>query len=97
MQKSLVVCLLAAIAAFAADARGVTIDWTPVGNPGNTNDPADGDSFTSGIQNFGAVPYAYNIDKYDVTTSQYVEFLNAKAGRPAACGAPPAVLAEKFG
>ena len=27
---------------------------------------------------FGAVPYAYNIGTYDVTNSQYVEFLNAK-------------------
>ena len=52
----------------AADARAVTIAWTPVGNPGNAAD-------TTG---FGAVGYSYQIDKYDVTNSQYVEFLNAK-------------------
>ncbi len=46
----------------------VSIDWTTVGNPGNAAD-------TTG---FGAVDYSYNIDKYDVTVSQYVEFLNAK-------------------
>ena len=56
----------------------ITIAWSPVGNPGNANDPADGDDGTPGIQNFGAVPYAYNIGTYDVTASQYVEFLNAK-------------------
>jgi hypothetical protein len=58
-------------------AWAVTIDWSYVGNPGNANDPADGDSETPGIQNFGAVPYAYNIGTYDVTVSQYVEFLRA--------------------
>lgn len=49
----------------------VTINWAPVGNPGNAADPATGSLY-------GAVPYAYNIDAYDVTNSQYVEFLNAK-------------------
>jgi formylglycine-generating enzyme required for sulfatase activity len=47
---------------------GVTIAWSPVGNPGNTAD-------TTG---FGAVSYAYNIGTYDVTNSQYVAFLNSK-------------------
>ena len=66
------------LAVFAADAQAVVIQWSAVGNPGNANDPADGDSGTAGVQNFGAVPYAYNIGTYDVTASQYVEFLNAK-------------------
>ena len=61
----------------AVDARAVVIQWSAVGNPGNSNDPADGDSFTTGIQNFGAVPYNYNIGTNFVTASQYVEFLNA--------------------
>ncbi len=77
MRKSALVFLLAAFGALAADARTATIDWIPIGNPGNANDPADGDSSTSGIQNFGAVAYAYRIDKYDVTNSQYSEFLNS--------------------
>ncbi len=59
------------LVAFAADARGVTIAWTQVGNPGNAADSA-----TSSL--YGAVGYSYQIDKYDVTNSQYVEFLNAK-------------------
>ena len=64
--------LLAAIAyaAFANHAAAVvTIDWTPVGNPGNANDST----------NFGAVAYPYLISRHEVTNAQYVEFLNAKA------------------
>jgi sulfatase modifying factor 1 len=56
---------------FANQARGVTIDWSPVGNPGNKADPA------TGFQ-YGAVPYAYSIGTKVVTASQYVEFLNIK-------------------
>jgi formylglycine-generating enzyme len=49
-------------------ASAVTIQWSPVGNPGNANDGTG----------FGSVPYVYNIGTKDVTVSQYVEFLNAK-------------------
>ena len=63
--------LLAALAAFSPQASAVTIAWTPVGNPGNAADPATGSLY-------GAVGYSYNIGTYDVTNSQYVEFLNAK-------------------
>jgi formylglycine-generating enzyme len=52
-------------------ASAVTIQWSPVGNPGNAADPATGSLY-------GAVPYSYNVGKYDVTNSQYVELLNAK-------------------
>ncbi len=48
----------------------ITMSWTPVGNPGNTADPATGSLY-------GAVPYSYNIGTYDVTSSQYVAFLNS--------------------
>lgn len=69
---------LAASAALVSSASAiVTMDWVSVGNPGNAADTADGDSFTSGIQNYGAVAYAYQIGKYEVTNAQYVEFLNA--------------------
>jgi sulfatase modifying factor 1 len=47
----------------------VNIDYVTVGNPGNPND-------TTG---FGGVSYLYAIDKYEVTISQYAEFLNAAA------------------
>jgi formylglycine-generating enzyme required for sulfatase activity len=66
-----VAALFGLLVTFAADARAVTIAWTPVGNPGNSNDP-----FTGSL--YGAVGYSYNIGTYAVTNSQYVEFLNAK-------------------
>ena len=59
------VCAMCLVAPLAE--AGVTIAWSPVGNPGNTAD-------TTG---FGAVSYAYNIGTYDVTNSQYVAFLNS--------------------
>ena len=59
----------AALFAIAPTASAVTIDWVSVGNPGNAAD-------TTG---YGAVGYAYQIDKYEVTNAQYAEFLNAKA------------------
>ena len=52
-------------------ASAVTIAWSPVGNPGNANDAATGNLY-------GGVGYNYNIGTYDVTASQYAEFLNAK-------------------
>src|SRR5262245_53107553 len=53
----------------ASSSSGVTMDWTPIGNPGNAADRTG----------FGSVGYAYNIGTYEVTNAQYVEFLNAKA------------------
>lgn len=75
MRKSLAAFLLAAIGAFAAPALAVTIEWIPVGNPGNA---ADTTVMNDGTTGYGAVPYAYNLGKYDVTVGQYVEFLNTK-------------------
>jgi formylglycine-generating enzyme required for sulfatase activity len=62
-------CLCCTITLFASPASAVTIAWSPVGNPGNAADPTTG---------LGSVGYSYNIGTYDVTNSQYVEFLNAK-------------------
>jgi formylglycine-generating enzyme len=70
MCKLLAAVFLAAIAAVSplpAQAQTVTMAWSTVGNPGNAND-------TTG---HGAVSYSYNIGTYDVTTSQYVAFLNS--------------------
>jgi hypothetical protein len=47
-----------------------SLDTVYVGDAGNAPDPTTG---------FGEVDYNYNIGKCDVTTAQYVEFLNAKA------------------
>src|SRR4030095_9526612 len=55
-----------------ASADAVTMDWTPIGNPGNACD-------TQSDGCYGAVGYAYSIGTYEVTNAQYAEFLNAKA------------------
>ena len=51
--------------------QAVTIETVPVGNLGNADDTR---YETSG---YGAVDYTYNIGKYEVTSGQYCEFLNA--------------------
>ncbi len=63
---------LLALCVVAADARGVTIDTVPIGNPGNANDPLSGNLY-------GGVAYNYRIGTTEVTNAQYAEFLNAKA------------------
>jgi formylglycine-generating enzyme required for sulfatase activity len=77
LAASLAICI--ALSAGLACRAAITINTVPIGSPGNANDPADGDDSTSGIQNFGAVPYNYRIGKYDVTVGQYTAFLNAVA------------------
>ena len=53
-----------------APARAVvTFDWAIIGNPGNADDDTG----------YGGVDYTYRIAKYEVTTGQYTEFLNAVA------------------
>jgi len=68
-------CTLAAaaasfVAASAALASPVTMDWSTVGNAGNAADPTTG---------FGAVGYEYRIGTYEVTNAQYAAFLNSVA------------------
>jgi formylglycine-generating enzyme len=79
MSTKRIAILSLCVALVAQTAQAITINTIPVGNVGNANDPADGDVFTAGIQNFGAVPYAYRIGKYEVTIGQYTAFLNAVA------------------
>jgi formylglycine-generating enzyme required for sulfatase activity len=49
-----------------------SLQFVPVGNPGNAADTATGSLY-------GSVPYAYQMGKYDVTVGQYAQFLNAVA------------------
>jgi formylglycine-generating enzyme len=72
--------LAASIAASAVVARAVTIDLTPVGNPGNAGELSGVGAGGHGNNMIcGAVGYDYGIGKYEVTAGQYTEFLNAKA------------------
>lgn len=58
----------------AGPAFAVNIETVRVGNPGNAADyDYEGDG------RYGAVGYVYHMGKYEVTNSQYCEFLNAKA------------------
>jgi len=63
---------LAAMMAGVTQADVLSLQFVPVGNPGNAADPATGSLY-------GSVPYAYQMGKYDVTTGQYTAFLNAVA------------------
>ena len=68
--KSPKLLTLAATAALITSASAsVTMDWVTVGNPGNAADTTT----------YGAVSYAYQIGKYEVTNAQYGEFLDAAA------------------
>ena len=68
--KSPKLLTLAATAALITSASAsVTMDWVTVGDPGNAADTTT----------YGAVSYAYQIGKYEVTNAQYGAFLNAAA------------------
>ncbi len=69
-----VVCLL------GSQALGVSIETVLVGNPGNAGEWS-GESYGGyGPDRIcGAVDYTYIIGKFEVTTEQYTEFLNAVA------------------
>lgn len=72
------VVFAAAVAVLASAARAaITIDMVRVGNTGNIADTA---ANTGDYAARGAVNYAYNIGKYEVTAGQYTAFLSAVAG-----------------
>ncbi len=54
-----------------------SLETVPVGDPGNA---ADTLVMNDGTTGYGSVGYSYNIGKYEVTASQYAEFLNKVAG-----------------
>ncbi|MCP4594173.1 MAG: formylglycine-generating enzyme family protein [bacterium] len=58
----------------------VVMETVPVGNPGNAGElSGDGAGGYGPDAIVGAVDYAYNMGKYEVTAGQYTEFLNAVA------------------
>jgi formylglycine-generating enzyme required for sulfatase activity len=70
MKAQSLIPLAATAALITSAAASVTIDYVSVGHAGNAADPGTGSLY-------GAVAYAYQIGKYEVTNAQYAEFLNA--------------------
>lgn len=66
--KALVIAALTSICQITPAFSMVNIDYVTVGYANNLADPFNGR---------GAVAYAYKIGKYEVTNSQYAEFLNS--------------------
>jgi hypothetical protein len=65
--------LVLAALLFALPAQAeVGIEWVTVGDPGNACE-------TQAQGCFGSVAYEYRISKYEITVSQYTEFLNSVA------------------
>jgi formylglycine-generating enzyme len=69
------------VAAFVCvgSASAVNIDTVAVGNPGNAGELSGVPGNYVPQRVCGAVGYVYNIGKYEITASQYTEFLNAVA------------------
>lgn len=65
--------ITASVLAVSAASDSVTIDWSTVGNAGNT---ANADVTSRSV---GSVGYVYRIGTYEVTNAQYAAFLNAVA------------------
>lgn len=57
-----------ALASVASSVLGVTLDMATIGNPGNAAYIVNG---------LGAVPYTFQLSKFETTNQQYVDFLNA--------------------
>jgi len=78
VQLSLAVALLASVVTvrggtinvFNMPSGETSLQLVTVGDPGNVADPTTG---------YGAVPYVYQMGKYDVTIGQYTAFLNSVA------------------
>jgi formylglycine-generating enzyme required for sulfatase activity len=57
------------------------IDFVTIGDPGNPAWPGNGTP-NDHVVGRGSVDYAYRIGRYEVTTSQFVDFFNAAFDRP---------------
>jgi formylglycine-generating enzyme required for sulfatase activity len=73
---TLTTCAIAAALITSNSATAtITLDMITIGNVGNANDTVN----PAPAANYGSVSYEYNIGKTEVTTAQYVAFLNATA------------------
>ncbi len=73
MLKSLIACACVVLLPLVASA--VTMEMVTVGDAGNAPDPLN----TNAVPGIGSVDYVYQIGKFEVRNSEYVEFLNAVA------------------
>lgn len=85
LRKRFCAALAAVLVLGSLAQAAIIIETVPVGNPGNTGElsgaSADPSKYNYGPDRIcGAVNYAYNIGKYEVTAGQYTAFLNAVAG-----------------
>lgn len=78
IQQSLVWLVMAtAFLGFVSSTSAeITMDWVDVGDPGNPEWPG---VKKDGTEGYGAVDYSFRMGKYEVTNSQYADFLNAVA------------------
>ncbi|QEG35111.1 formylglycine-generating enzyme family protein [Bythopirellula goksoeyrii] len=68
MFRAAIISFLVPFTSCILSTRGeVAFDWVTVGNPGNQSDSTG----------FGDVTYTYRISKYEVTNTQYTNFLNS--------------------
>ena len=73
MRTSVLGRMLLGCATIPLNAVALTMDFVTVGNPGNASDPANSGS----VPGIGTVNDIFGIATYEVTNSQYVEFLNS--------------------
>src|SRR5688500_2807729 len=52
------------------------LQFVPIGNPGNPGDPQE---YEGSIDLYGSVARHFQMGKYEVTSAQYVQFLNSVA------------------
>src|SRR5262249_55242049 len=75
--RTLILAAAAAVAfASAACAQGTNIQFVTVGAPGNPGYPNPSPPGYFSVQGRGEADYEYRIGKYEVTTAQWMEFVN---------------------
>ena len=71
--------VLAVSVFLAGAAQAVTMETVSIGNLANTGEASGNDGSLGPARVCGAVDYKYDMAKFEVTSGQYVEFLNAVA------------------
>ncbi len=76
-RASVLGCVLVGL--LGGTALAVNIETVPVGNPGNAGELSGDDLYMGPKRICGAVAYAYDMGRFEITAGQYCEFLNAVA------------------